>query len=119
MTGPAVLRWRSGDRLRLAYAALAAGELIADKLPGTPARTIAPALIFRLMSGGVSGAGVARTAGDRTSAAFAGAVGAAAAAYAGMAMRAALVRWTGIADPLVALGEDALAVGGALALSRP
>jgi uncharacterized membrane protein len=118
MTGPAVVRWRRGDRLRLAYAALAAGELIADKLPATPPRTIPPALLFRLFSGGVTGAQVAESPDSRLQGALLGAVGAGVAAYAGLALRSALVKLTGIADPIVALGEDALAVGGALALTR-
>jgi len=117
MTGPAVVRWRRGDRLRLAYAALAAGELIADKLPATPPRTIPPALLFRLLSGGVTGAHVADSLDGRLPGALLGALGAGVAAYAGMALRSAIVRMTGIADPIVALGEDALAIGGAVALS--
>jgi uncharacterized membrane protein len=39
---------------------LALGELVGDKLPGTPARIAPPALVMRLLSGAVVGAAVAR-----------------------------------------------------------
>jgi uncharacterized membrane protein len=120
MTGPAVIRWRARDPIRLAFAALAAGELIADKLPATPSRTIPPALLFRAVSGGFSGHGVARSLNaDGRVGALAGAAGALAGAYAGMALRASIVKASGLPDPLVALAEDALAIGGAIAASAP
>jgi len=116
MTGPAVMRWRVRDPLRLALAGLAAGELIADKLPATPPRTIPPALIFRAISGGFSGYWVARSlAADGRSGALAGTLGALAGAFGGMAVRSRIVRASGLPDPLLALAEDALALGGALA----
>jgi uncharacterized membrane protein len=116
MIGPAVVRWRDRDPVRLALAALAAGELVADKLPATPPRTIPPALIFRAISGGFSGHWVARSlAEDGRSGACIGALGALVGAYAGMAVRSRIVRASGLPDPLVALAEDALALGGAVA----
>lgn len=120
MSGPAIVRWRAGDPARLALAALAAGELIADKLPATPARTIPPALAFRAVSGGFSGRGVAAAfAGDLTAGMVAGAAGAVIAAYAGQRLRARIVAATGLPDWLVAAAEDALAIGCALAATRP
>lgn len=120
MTGPAVVRWRASDPARLALAALAVGELIADKLPATPSRTLLPSLAFRALSGGFSGRNVAAAAGgDLAAGTVAGAIGAVAAAYAGMALRARIVRASGLPDALVALGEDAVAVGGAIAASAP
>jgi uncharacterized membrane protein len=116
LTAPAVLRWRAHDPARLAFAALALGELIADKLPGTPARTIPPALVFRAVTGGFAGRSVARmTAADRTAGAVAGALGAIVGAYLGLALRRQIGRSTGLPDPLVALAEDAVAIGGAIA----
>ncbi len=120
MTGPAVVRWRAHDPARLALAALAVGELIADKLPSTPARTIPPALVFRALSGGFSGRGVAKAFNtDRTNGAVAGAVGAVVAAFVGMTLRGAIVRSSGLPDPVVAMAEDALAIYGAIAASGP
>lgn len=116
MTGPAVVSWRARDPARLAIAGLALGELIADKLPTTPSRTIPPALVFRALSGGYAGRSVARIfAADVNWGAGAGAVGAIVAAYAGMALRAGIVRSTGLPDPIVALAEDAVAIRGAIA----
>src|SRR5215471_893137 len=72
MTAPAAVSW--GARLKwigldhsslsflassvaaYALAVFAIGELIADKLPMTPSRTKPPSLIFRLLTGGLSGA---------------------------------------------------------------
>ncbi len=124
MTGPAVVSWRTRDPARLALAALAAGELIADKLPATPARTIPPALIFRALTGGFTGRGVALAAGESASRGIvAGAAGAVAAAYLGQAARAWVVRSSRLPDPVVALAEDALAVTAAIAatddMTRP
>jgi uncharacterized membrane protein len=120
MTGPAVVRWRMADPARLALAALAAGELVADKLPRTPPRTVPPALAFRALSGGFAGRSVAAAfAYDRTTGTLAGAVGAILAAYAGMALRSQIVRRTGLPDPLVAVVEDVIAIYGALAATRP
>ncbi len=118
LTGPAVVCWRARDPARLALAGLAVGELIADKLPTTPARTIPPALIFRAISGGLAGRRVARSlAADARSGLLAGALGAVIAAYAGKALRGRIVRAGGLPDPLVALAEDAVAIGGAISAS--
>lgn len=120
MTGPAVVRWRAHDPARLALAALAAGELIADKLPSTPARTIPPALVFRAFSGGWCGRGVAHAFGtDLTDGAIAGALGAVVAAFVGMTLRGAVVRASHLPDSLVAVAEDGLALYGAIAASGP
>jgi uncharacterized membrane protein len=118
LTGPAVVRWRARDPARLALAGLAVGELIADKLPATPARTVPPALVFRALSGGFAGRSVAQAlAADRRVGMLAGAFGAVAAAYLGRALRAGIVRASHLPDPLVALAEDAVAIGGAIAAS--
>jgi uncharacterized membrane protein len=119
MTGPAVARWRLRDPARLALAGLAAGELIADKLPATPDRTIPPALAFRAFSGGFAGRSVAALFdADRIAGTVAGVAGAISAAYLGKALRAAIVRSSGLPDPLVALAEDALAIGLAVVSTR-
>jgi uncharacterized membrane protein len=120
MTGPAVVRWRARDPARLALAALALGELIADKLPGTPPRTVPPALLFRALAGAFAGRNVAAAHdGERAEGALAGAAGAVLAAFVGMTVRARVVRSSGLPDPVIALFEDAVAIGGAVAASRP
>jgi uncharacterized membrane protein len=112
--GALALRGRLGDGVgRTAALLAAAGELVADKLPMTPSRTSPPALAGRLASGATCGKVAGGAAG-----AIAGSAAAAATAFAGERTRAALGRRTGLSDPLIALAEDALAIGVALAATR-
>ena len=102
-------------RRGLAVAAL--GELVADKLPMTPSRTSPPALIGRLGSGVVVGAAIAAARGDsRVVAALVGGAMAVASSFLMESLRAETGRHTETPDPVVAVGEDALAVAlGSLA----
>jgi uncharacterized membrane protein len=89
-------------------ALLAIGEMIADKTPFVPARTSAPALIGRLLSGALVGATLFASEGRRgNSGAVLGALSALAAAYAGERLRSAGAR-KGIPDPILATLEDRL-----------
>lgn len=89
-------------------ALLAIGEMIADKTPFVPARTSAPALIGRLLSGALVGATLFASEGRRgNSGAVLGALSALAAAYAGEGLRSAGAR-KGIPDPILATLEDRL-----------
>jgi len=84
----------------------------------TPARTIPPALIFRLFSGGFCGRSIAAARDDDAlGGTLAGSFGALAGAYAGQALRRLAVRASGLPDPFVALFEDAAAIAGAIAAS--
>src|SRR5262245_25053770 len=72
VTAPAAVSWRAllhwldlqhsslsflgSSVAAYALAVFAIGELIVDKLPMTPSRTKPPSLIFRLLTGGLSGA---------------------------------------------------------------
>jgi uncharacterized membrane protein len=100
----------------LAVAAL--GELVLDKLPLAPSRTGGGALLGRLISGALAGAAFRAAAGGnvRAGAALAG-VGVVAAAYAGERYRASGAE-AGIPDPVLAVLEDATAVGLALLAVR-
>jgi uncharacterized membrane protein len=92
---------------------LAAGELIADKLPFTPSRLRPGPLGARLISGGLCGRALARRfEGSGSAGLILGALGAAGSAYAGYAVRRELTR-RGLPDFLAALGEDSVAVFGA------
>jgi uncharacterized membrane protein len=107
---------------RAAYLA-AAGEIVADKLPATPSRVGRGPLIGRVVSGGLAGAAVFASTGQRGRAllvpALAGAAGAFAGSWGGYLGRRQLVAATGLPDPAVAVAEDALAVGlAALAVRR-
>lgn len=95
-------------------------ELMADKLPGTPARTAPVGLIARIVLGGACGVAIAISAGMSVPlAAIAGVIGALLGTYAGYNIRHALVsRWR-LPDSAVALAEDTVAItGGLLIVSR-
>ncbi|MGA8029870.1 MAG: DUF4126 family protein [Bryobacteraceae bacterium] len=99
---------------------LAAGELIADKLPFLPRRTQAASLIARAVSGAVSGAAVC-SAKKRSvlRGALIGMGAAIGATYAAYELRRRAGARFGIPDPAIAVIEDAIAAGcGAFILSR-
>jgi len=97
-------------------AALAATELVADKMPFTPDRTLPPSLMLRAASGALCGAAIASSL--RSSAVQGAIVGSAAAvgaAFAGREFRRMGHKQKWPAGP-VALVEDAIAIGGAAAI---
>jgi uncharacterized membrane protein len=131
MTAPAVVAWAAnrhwlnlynsplafmGSTAAVAvFTLLALGELVIDKLPSTPNRTRLAGLIGRTVLGGLSGAGVA-VAGSQPIApgAILGVAGAIAGAFAGYEVRKRLVRALKVPDFVIALLEDAVAIGGGL-----
>lgn len=97
------------------FTVLAIGELIADKLPKTPARTAPLGLIARIAFGGLCGWALATsTAGNPSVAAMVGIVGALIGTFAGYSTRKALVTRAHIPDFVVAMAEDVIAIGGGL-----
>jgi uncharacterized membrane protein len=92
---------------------LALVELVADQLPSTPSRTKPVGLIARIVLGGLSGACVAM-AGARSFAlgAVLGGIGGIAGAFAGYEVRTRLVRALKVPDLIIAVLEDAVAIGG-------
>jgi len=97
------------------FTLLALFELVADKLPSTPARTAPPGLIGRIVFGGLCGAclaasGMASIAGG----AFLGAVGGVAGAFGGYQARTRLGRALKAPDMVIACLEDAVAIGAGL-----
>jgi uncharacterized membrane protein len=133
LTAPAVLAWAAhrgwlelhGTPLSfmastaaiVVFILLAVGELIGDQLPSAPPRTAPPGLIARIVTGGLSGAGLA-TAGGAPLAlgALAGAVGGVAGAFGGYHARVGLVRALKVPDLVIATIEDIVAIGGGLFL---
>ena len=96
------------SRLSKALILMELGELVADKLPGTPSRTNPPPLLGRAVSGAVVGAAVFISEGRRaTTGAALGSSAAIVAAFAGERLRALAVEKTGLPDPVVALAGDA------------
>lgn len=138
MTPPAAVAWgaRLGwlrlDGTPLAFlgstaavyllTALMLAELVGDKLPRTPSRTRPGPFIARIVTGGLAGAALtAGTGGSLPLGAVLGALGAVGGTLGGYRARTGLVRALGVPDYMIALAEDALAVGGAcliLALIR-
>jgi uncharacterized membrane protein len=131
MTPPAVVAWAAhwgwlrldGTPLaflgsapaRYIFLAAMLGELVADQLPFTPARTTKGPFIARILSGGFTAAALAVGFGGSLAASVvAGGLGAVAGTLGGYRARTALVRSLGVPDFPVALLEDLIAVGTAL-----
>jgi len=97
------------------FSLLAAGELIADKLPFVPSRLTAGPLTGRILLGGLCGAALSAAAGQSIAGGAAiGAIGGVVGSFAGYHARATLVRRFHIPDIAVALVEDAITIAGAL-----
>jgi len=110
-----LLRTRAG---RAGSGLALAGELVADKLPRTPSRLSPPVLAGRLAIGALVGALAAERRDPATTglSAAAGALGAAAASWAGATARTTLPERTRTPDLPWALAEDTAALGLAFAL---
>lgn len=131
MTAPACVAWAAsrnwlnlvnsplafmGSTVAVAiFTVLAVGELVVDKLPSTPNRTGLPGLIGRCLLGGLSGAGVAVSGAQSIAlGAILGVAGGIVGAFAGYEVRKRLVRALKVPDVVIALVEDAVAIGGGL-----
>ena len=71
---------------------LAFGELVNDKLPKTPSRTVPPQFITRVVTGAFSGAVLGASRDSLLGGLIAGAIGAVAGTLGGSAVRGALAR---------------------------
>jgi uncharacterized membrane protein len=107
------LAWMSSVVTVGLFSLLALGELVADKLPKTPSRTAPPGLIARIVLGALCGACIAMV-GDQgiVIGAILGVVGALVGCFGGYQVRKRLVAALGTPDYVVALVEDAIAIGG-------
>jgi len=131
MTSPAVVAWTAYlGRLSLGSTSLsfmaspitvgiltllAVGEFIADLLPNTPNRTSAVGLIARIITGSFCGACLAVATGNSIAFGLIGGVAAAGGAFAGYQIRTSLVRSLGVKDAFIAIPEDLVAIGLAIA----
>lgn len=129
MTAPAMVSWAAAlgalplEGSFLAFLAapvtpwiltvLALGELVVDKLPGTPSRLLLLPFLVRLVSGGVCGGILGGVEGVVIGGALAGIVGAGLGSFGGAAFRERMSKRLGMDLPGAVL-EDVLAVGGAL-----
>jgi uncharacterized membrane protein len=106
------LRGRLGTVAKFALPALAAGELVGDKLPTAPPRSQGPGLVGRVVSGAFAGRVSGGGRGARVGASFA-----LASTYPSQALRAAIVKLTSIPDIAVAIPEDLIGASLAAAAS--
>jgi uncharacterized membrane protein len=131
LTPPAVAAWAAhrnwlnlaGTRLAFMgstaavaiFTVLAIVELITDKLPSTPSRTAPVGLVARFACGALSGACVGVSTGQSFApGAILGAAGGLAGAFAGYQWRTDLVKALRVPDFVIALVEDAIAIGAGL-----
>jgi len=131
MTAPAVVAWAGHfgwlqlDGTPLAFLASAAaryvllvlmlGELVVDKLSFTPSRKAPGPFVGRIIAGALAGGAVVMgNGGGLVAGAVAGALGAVVGTLGGYLGRTGLVQALRVPDYVVALAEDAVAVGGAL-----
>jgi uncharacterized membrane protein len=99
------LRGRLGKAAKFALPALAAGELVGDKLPMSPPRIEGPGLVGRVVTGAISGRVSGGARGARVGAAFA-----LAATYPSQTIRSQIVKRTAIPDIACAVPEDLIGV---------
>jgi uncharacterized membrane protein len=107
----------ASPRAAAVFRILAAGEIVADKLPFMPARTSLPSLLARIGSGALVGATVCAAKKESPSiGAVVGAAAAVASAFTMLYLRRKAGRELKLPDPVVALAEDAIAIGGGLSV---
>ncbi len=97
------------------FTILALIELVADKLPKTPARTAPTGLIARMVTSAFCGSALALSAGGSlTVAMVVGIIGSLVGTFGGYNLRHALVTQAHLPDVAVALVEDFVAIAGGL-----
>jgi uncharacterized membrane protein len=97
----------------------AAGEMVMDKLPGTPDRIAPPVLMGRLLAGALVGATVYKSReGSSAAGAVVGGLGAVAATFISYALRVGISKQANWPVAAVGVGEDALVLSGGAALAR-
>ena len=99
---------------------LAMGELVGDKLTSTPSRLSRPPLNGRIVLGGLNGAMLAAAHSQSyLLGGLLGVVGAIAGAFTGYTVRSRLVRALGVPDPVSAVLEELIAIGGGVLTGWP
>ena len=109
------MAWLGGLIPVLALTVVAALELVGDQLPQTPSRKVPVQFGTRIASGAFSGAALMMPSGHWLRGAAIGAIGAVLGTLGGAAVRGRLAARFGQDRP-AALIEDAIAIGGALAI---
>lgn len=108
------LRWLTNPGIARLLQFMAAAELIGDKLPNTPARTEPESLAGRTLSGALTGTLFSAAKGrSKLVGGLTGALSALGGAFLGYHTRRYTVEKSGLTDPVIALVEDAVVLGGA------
>lgn len=103
----------------IVFTVLAVAELIADKLPNTPARTAPLGLIARILLGGACGLAIATSVGMSLSfSALLASIGALVGTFVGYHSRRLIVSQVHVPDFAVAAAEDVIAIAGGLFILR-
>jgi len=109
------LAWLATATAAWILSAAAVAEIVIDKLPNTPSRKKPLGLIARFLMGALSGAALCAAAHQSLIAgAVLGGLGGLAGAFLGYEMRSRLVKTLKVPDIVIALFEDAVAIGSAL-----
>jgi len=96
----------------------ALGEIVNDKLPGTPSRKVPPQFITRVVTGSLSGAAIGTGHAAPVAGALLGALGAVAGTLGGAEFRGRLVRAIGGKDLPIALLEDCITIASGILIVR-
>ena len=100
------------------FSILAVAELVNDKLPKTPSRTAAVPFAARIITGALAGVTLAVAAANFwLIGGILGALGAVAGTYGGYLARTKTVKALHAPDFVIALIEDAIAIGGGILIS--
>jgi uncharacterized membrane protein len=119
MSAPAVSLAATGSPLALPAGILAAGELLADKLPIMPSRLEPPGLGARMLSGAYCAFVLADAFdGDIGCGLSNGILGALTGAWAGYHLRRKLDESTPVPDIILGLAEDVVALSAAYVLAQ-
>ena len=107
------LHYLQNRKVSIGLKVAAAAEIVVDKLPTTPNRTVQSQLGARVLSGALVGATLALANNQsKITGAVLGGLGAVASAYLFFNLRKSLVQTTGLPDTAIALLEDGLALAG-------
>jgi len=103
----------------IVFTVLAVAELIADKLPNTPARTAPLGLIARILLGGACGLAIATSVGMSLSfSVLLASIGALVGTFVGYHSRRLIVSQVHVPDFAVAAAEDVIAIAAGLFILR-
>jgi uncharacterized membrane protein len=109
------LSWMSSIITAAILTLLAIAEIVNDKLPKTPPRTAPPSIVIRMVMGGFAAATLSvGIGGSLWIGALLGAVGALIGTFGGYYVRTGVVKALHSPDFVIALLEDAVAIGGGL-----